>query len=145
MQVGTGGGVRGVAVAALIATLSGTSCNRFDEGEVPVVTVSTGLRPAISWTPSPAYTLTVYEGAKDGDGLGAIWSAVGIGGYENRLNSPVVYGVPPANSDVASAAPLEAGRTYTVSVFRKDERGGGEGFSNTRHRYVGTRTFVATK
>ena len=87
--------------------------------------------------------MNVYAGEKDGDGFGSIWYAAGSGGYLNLLHSPVTYGVPPANAEVAAAPPLEAGKTYTVSILRKDEKGSGEGFSNTRHRYVGTHTFVA--
>jgi hypothetical protein len=123
--------------------LTAVSCNRFDHSQVPVVTVGVGLRPEISWMPSPAYTLTVYEGEKDGDGVGAVWYATGAGGYANLLDSPVTYGVPPANSEVAAAPPLQAGQTYTVVLLRKDEKGSGEGFTNTRHRYVGIRTFIA--
>ncbi|NOT24894.1 MAG: hypothetical protein HOP16_02220 [Acidobacteria bacterium] len=130
--------VLGVALAAV-----GCTFNFFDQSQVPVVTVGTGLRPQISWAPSPAYTLSVYAGEKDGDGFGVIWYAVGSGGYFNRLHSPVTYGVPPSNSEVAAAPPLEAGKTYTVSILRKDEKGSGEGFTNSRHRYVGTHTFVA--
>lgn len=127
---------------ALAATLA---CNFYDRSQVPAVTVGKGLRPEISWAPSPAYQLMVYEGEKDGNGFGVIWSAAGSGGYENLLQSPVTYGVPPANSEVLGAPPLVAGRTYTVTVTRKDERGSGEGFFNTRHRYVGVRTFVANE
>jgi hypothetical protein len=42
------------------------------------------------------------------------------------------------------APPLEPDKTYTVSIFRKDPRGGGDGFTETGHRYVGTKTFVAS-
>jgi hypothetical protein len=106
-----------VRLVAIGVVLTAASCNRFDRSEVPMVTVGTGLRPEISWSPSPAYTLTVYEGEKDG--------------------------VPPSNSGVAAAPPLQAGKTYTVVVLRKDEKGSGDGFMNTRRRYVGTRTFAA--
>ena len=130
---------------ALGVVLTAMSCNRFDQSQVPVVAVGKGLRPEISWVPSPAYTLTVYEGAKDGDGIGALWYATGSGGYENLLHSPVIYGVPPSNSEVAAGPPLLSGKTYTVSIVRKDEKGSGDGFTNTRRRYVGTLTFVATE
>ena len=60
------------------------------------------------------------------------------------LHSPVTYGVPPSNAEVA-ASPLEAEKTYTVSILRKDEKGSGEGFGNNRDRYVGRHTFVATE
>lgn len=108
-----------------------------------MITVSAGLRPKIAWTPSPSYQLQVYAGPSDGNGIGVLWSVAGSGGYENALASPVIYGEPPAGSQYAPAAPLEAGHTYTVTVTRVDQRGSGDGFFNTRHRYVGVRTFVA--
>lgn len=140
-----------IAVGALL--LLG-ACNPFDSSQVPVISVSKGLRPAISWTPAAAYELRVYAGDKDGDRSDVIakqglvmpvWYASGPGGYLNALHSPVTYGVPPAGSEVAGAPPLVAGETYTVTVTRKDEKGGGEGFSNTRNRYVGMLTFVASE
>lgn len=139
--------VRQLAVALLLSVtvLVAPGCNPYDESQVPVISVGTGLRPEISWTPSPAYTLTVYPGDKDLDGLGSIWFASGAGGYENRLQSPVVYGVPPVNADVQGAPPLDTGKTYTVVIVRKDEKGSGEGFSNTRNRYAGVKTFVASE
>ncbi len=132
-------------VVAFVVIAASANCRRFDRQQVPVVTVGPGVRPQISWTPPAAYTLSVYEGDKDGDGVGVIWYATATGGYENRLMSPVTYGVPPHNSEVAAAPPLVAGKTYTVSITRKDEKGGGDGFTNTRQRYVGTRTFVAVE
>jgi hypothetical protein len=119
------------------------ACNPFDRSQVPEVRVGTGLRPEISWTPSPAYQLQVYEGAEDRKGIGVLWTVGGPGGYENTLDSPVTYGVPPPGSQYAPAPPLQAGRTYTVTVTRKDEKGSGDGFFNTRNRYVGVRTFVS--
>lgn len=134
---------RRLTFALLAATVAIAACNPFDPSQVPQVTVGKGLRPEISWTPAAAYLLHVYEGSEDRDGLGVLWTVGGPGGYENRLNSPVTYGVPPTGSEYAGAAALVAGRTYTVTVTRKDEKGGGDGFSNTRNRYVGVRTFVA--
>jgi len=142
---------RNLAVAAAIGL---AACNPFDDGQVPVIAVGPGLRPVISWTPTPAYELRVYAGDQDGDRSDVIarqglvlpvWYASGSSNYENALHSPVTYGVPPPGSEVAAALPLTAGATYTVTVLRKDERGRGEGFSNTRHRYVGTHTFVASE
>lgn len=139
-----------VVVAAVL--LGG--CNPFDESQVPVITVGKGLAPEISWTPTAAYELRVYAGDKDGNRsdvierqgvIAPVWYAKGPGGYENSLHSPVTYGVPPPGSEVAAAAPLTAGATYTVTVIRKDERGKGEGFTNTRHRYDGVLTFVASE
>jgi hypothetical protein len=117
----------------------------WDESQVPVITVSGGLRPIITFTPDAAYELNVYEGNEDGDGFGVIWHARGPGGYENNLRSPVTYGIPPEGSEVNEAPPLEPGKTYTVVIFRKDPKGGGDGFFNTRHRYDGIKTFVATE
>jgi hypothetical protein len=54
----------------------------------------------------------------------------------------VRYGVPPEGSDGASAEPLKPGQVYTVTVQRRDPKGGGDGFFNTRHRYDGRATFV---
>ncbi len=132
-----------IAFAAVLCILIG--CRHFDETQVPVVKVGKGLRPEIAWTPEMAYELSVYEGSEDGNGFGVIWSVRGGGGYENLLRSPVTYGVPPPGSEHRDAPPLEAGKTYTVTVFRKDEKGSGEGFFNTRNRYVGMATFVATE
>ncbi len=132
-----------LAAAALLLT-GCAGWHFFDKSQVPVVTVSQGLRPVISFTPDTAYELSVYEGEEDGNGFGVIWSARGPGGYENNLQSPVTYGVPPAGSEMGDAPPLEKGQTYTITVFRKDPKGSGDGFFNTRHRYVGQVTFVAT-
>jgi len=132
-----------IVVSLLIVGCAGM--HGFDESQVPAVDVGTGTRPVISWTPVEAYELNVYEGTKDGNGFGVIWTARGAGGYENNLRSPVTYGVPPAGSEVRGAPPLEPGKTYTISVTRKDPKGEGDGFTNTRHRYVGTKTFVASE
>lgn len=139
-------------VLFLALTLLFGSCNPFDENQMPVVTVGPGVRPLIAWTPEAAYEIRVYAGDQDGDRSDVIenqgvvapaWYAKGPGSYENTLHSPVTYGVPPAGSEVAAAPPLTAGAIYTATVLRKDEWGSGEGFTNTRHRYVGTLTFVA--
>ena len=53
----------------------GCSIHRFDEREVPVITVGEGLRPQISWTPPDAFELNMYEGEEDGDGFGVLWTA----------------------------------------------------------------------
>ena len=117
----------------------------YDNSQVPVITVSKGLQPVISWTPNAAYLLQVYEGEEDGDGLGVLWTARMGGDYENDLISPVTYGVPPPGADIAPAPPLEEDKTYTITVTRKDPKGTGDGFTNTRHRYVGKVTFIATR
>jgi hypothetical protein len=88
--------------------------------------------------------LHVYEGTEDGDGLGAIWTASVGSLYENTLISPITYGVEPPGADLAPAPPLEEDKSYTITVTRKDPKGSGDGFQNTRHRYVGKVTFVAS-
>ena len=136
--------LQGLVVLAVLAGMAGCGdVHCYDESQVPVITVGEGLHPVISWTPDTAYELKVYEGTEDGDGFGVIWYARGPGGYDNNLRSPVSYGVPPAGSEVRDAPPLEAGKTYTVTVTRKDPKGSGDGFQNTRHGYDGKRTFVA--
>lgn len=115
----------------------------FDKREVPVVKVSSGPRPTVSWTPDNAYEVNFYEGSENGDGFGVIWMARMGGGFINELQSPVVYGVPPEGSEIWDAPPLEAGKTYTVVVFRTDPKGSGDGFFNTRHRYETVLTFTA--
>ncbi len=135
--------VQKLLLGFLLATAGCGGAHLFDADEVPTVEVGVGLRPLISWSPPEAYELNVYRGDRDGDGIGALWTARGPGGYENNLRAPVTYGVPPPDSEVAGAPPLEAGQTYTAVVVRKDPKGSGDGFFNTRHRYVGRRTFVA--
>jgi hypothetical protein len=118
----------------------------WDDSQVPVISVSEGLRPVITFTPDAAFELNVYEGSEDLDGFDSLWYARGPdSSFENHLRSPVTYGVPPEGSEGQEAPPLEAGKTYTISIFRKDPTGGGDGFFNTRHRYVGLKTFVATE
>ena len=114
-----------------------------DDAQVPVVAVGKGVRPVISWTPGEAYELHVYEGSEDKNGFGVLWTAKMGGGCENELRSPVTFGVPPPGSEVREAPPLDFGRTYTVTVTRKDPKGTGDGFQNTRRGYVGKATFVA--
>ncbi|MEZ4636577.1 MAG: hypothetical protein R2873_11900 [Caldilineaceae bacterium] len=134
-----------VAVLAVLVVLitGGCGMHLFDKREVPVVTVSSGLRPTVSWTPANAYEVTFYEGAENKDGFDVLWNARMGGGFVNDLQSPIVFGVPPTGSEVRDAPPLEAGKTYTVVVFRTDPKGSGDGFFNTRHRYETVVTFTA--
>ncbi|MEZ5536185.1 MAG: hypothetical protein R3F02_11260 [Thiolinea sp.] len=125
----------------VILALTGCGIHAFDESQVPKIQVSPGTRPVISWTPEQAYSLNVYAGTEDGDGLNVLWQARSPE-YANQLNSPVTYGVAPVGTDGQSAAPLEVGKTYTVTVQRKDPLGTGDGFTNTHKRYVGKQTFT---
>lgn len=131
-----------VVLAAIVFWQMGV--HLWDDSQVPIITVSEGLNPVFTFTPDAAYELNVYEGSEDGDGLGVLWNARGPGSFENNLHSPVTYGVPPEGFEGQTAEPLEVGKTYTVVIFRKDPKGQGDGFTNTRHRYVGSTTFTAT-
>ena len=71
--------------AMAVCLVLASACHFRDNSQVPVITVSGGLRPTISFTPDAAYELRVYEGSEDGDGFGVLWSARGPGGFENIL------------------------------------------------------------
>jgi hypothetical protein len=131
-----------MAAGLLLAACAGL--HLYDKSQEPVITVGSGLRPVITWTPAEAYELNVYEGSEDGNGFGVTWTVRGGGDFANNLRSPVTYGVPPPGSEMREAPPLEPGKTYTVSIYRKDPKGGGDGFTETGHRYVSTKTFVAS-
>ena len=130
-----------VFLTAILFLLS-LSCHRYDPKEQPVVKVSSGLRPEISWDPPNAWRIQVYKGPFDGDGFNVLWSCT-ANRYANEINSPVVYGEPSANAYGQSAPPLEEGEIYTIVVYRHDDKGSGSGFTNTRKRYMGTITFAA--
>jgi hypothetical protein len=132
-----------LVVAILIVTSGCVSL--YDSSQVPVITVSKGLQPVISWTPAEAYELHIYEGTEDGDGFGVLWTAKMGGGYANTLISPITYGIEPPGTDLAPAPTLEEGKSYTITVHRKDPKGQGDGFTATGHRYMGKITFVATR
>lgn len=137
-------GVIGTLLALIGLLLAGCrGLGLYDKSQEPVVTVGKGLQPMIAWTPEEAYELNVYAGNEDGDGFGSIWNAKMGDGYENSLKSPVTYGMPPEGSEVRAADPLEAGKTYTVVIHRKDPNRRGDGFTSTGHRYIGKATFVA--
>ena len=125
-----------VLIALMPMLLNGcaTGIHPFDQSQVPVISVSAGLTPSISFTPSPAYVLRLYEGSEDKDGLDVFWEARAGDAYENNLVSPVYL----------DGQSLVEGETYTVTAERKDPLGSGDGFFNTRRKYVGKVTFVAT-
>lgn len=132
-----------------ITALLCVSCriNPFDSAQVPAVTVTlqSGAAPVISWTPAGAQLVRVYRGATAGDGYttALVWSIAATA--KNSLASGVTYGTasPPGGTIDVPSQPLVAGETYTVQVTRQDPKGSGDGFTNTRNRYVGTKTFTA--
>lgn len=132
-----------IAIIALTLLVGCSGLSLYDKTQEPVVSVGTGLQPEISWTPAEAYEMNVYAGTEDGNGFGVLWTAKMGDGYENSLKSPVIYGVPPAGSEIGEAPPLEEGKTYTVVITRKDPKRSGDGFTSSGQRYIGKKTFVA--
>jgi hypothetical protein len=140
--------LRNHATRVVAVSVLALACNShpFDNTQVPVVavTASATAQPQISFQPNGAQLVRVYRGATAGDGYTAslVWSVAATG--KNTLTSPVTYGtVPPGGSIDVAPQPLVLGETYTVQVTREDPKGTGDGFTNTRHRYVGTKTFTA--
>ena len=114
----------------------GCGIHPFDKSQVPIISIdiSTGQNPVISWTPDNAYQIGIYKGVEiDNGSIREIWNIGKQTGYENKVKSPVTV-----------TTPLEIGETYSVYVQRKDTKGKGDGFSNTRHRYIGKKTFIVT-
>ena len=73
-----------------------------------VVTVGAGLTPSFTWSPAcPIAALLVEEGADDR------WFA---GAPDNMIAPPVTYGS--AEWSAMAPVPLEAGHTYTLSLWR---------------------------
>ncbi len=135
-----------LAALLALAVLPACDSHPYDAAEKPAVRVTADARgPVVSWTPSGAMLLRVYAGAVAGDGYGPalVWSVASADGA-NGIAGPVVYGTLPAGAAVDVAArPLVAGQAYTAEVTRRDPNGSGDGFTNTRRRYVGTATFTA--
>lgn len=57
-----------LSIAVLVITGCG-GIHSFDDSQIPVITVSSDVRPVISWAPQQAYKLDVYAGSEDGDGF----------------------------------------------------------------------------
>ena len=130
--------------AGLLAAVAGCDSNPFDPAQVPAVTVRPGTPPEIAWTPAGAQIVRVFRGATAGDGsysADLVWD-VAAAAPGNTIASPLRYGVAPAGTQASAPEVLVAGQPYTVWVFRDDPAGSGDGFTNTRNRYVGTATFV---
>jgi hypothetical protein len=138
---------RPLLALALVAVLfAACDTNPFDPSQQPRVTVvqdSGGSAVTIHWERDGAQLVRVYRGSTAGDGYGddLMWSIAAE--TVNGLSSGVTYGSSPTASTTDFAAkPLLPGETYTAEVTRRDPRGSGEGFTNTRNRYVGTATFT---
>ena len=75
------------------------------------VTVGSGLNPTFSWTPDCAIGRLIVE-----QGIDEYWGSETAG--ENSYRSPITYDVhPPTALEHEPAIPLEAGQTYTVSLY----------------------------
>ncbi len=139
----------GFPVLAIVVLSVGmlTSCriNPYDSSQEPKVKVGPGVTPTISWTPEYVADVIVLEGESAGNGgFGPprMWSL--STGMENKIKSPVTYGVVPGylGDYHNNVKPLEKGKTYTIWVRRMDPKGSGDGFTNTRNKYEGTITFT---
>lgn len=135
-----------VRALVLVASIAACDSHAFDSRQVPVVTVvvSAAALPQIAFQPNGAQLVRVYRGSVAGDGYGTslVWSIAASS--QNSLTSTVTYGItPPAGTIDVPAQPLLIGESYTVEVTRADPKGSGDGFTNTRHKYVGTKTFTA--
>ncbi len=132
---------------ALFVAAAGCDVNPYDASQRPTVSVtqiSTSPFVVITWQPSGAQLVRVYRGPVAGDGYGESlwWSIAAASG--NSLVSGVPYGdeSPSGGSTDVPAKPLVPGERYTVEVTRRDPKGSGDGFTNTKNRYVGTATFT---
>ena len=76
------------------------------------VTVTSGTTPTFSWTPAcSVVALIVEQGANDH------WNVLANG--DPGFGPNVVYGTRPAGStQVGATTPLQAGTSYTVTLFR---------------------------
>ena len=134
----------------LLPTGAGVGCdaNPFDVTQQPQVVLTAGAGKSstviISWQPAGAQLVRVYKGATAGDGYtpDLMWSIAATSA--NSLTSAVIYGTasPAGGQTDTPAKPLVPGETYTVQVTRQDPKGSGDGFTNTKNRYIGSASFV---
>lgn len=131
----------------VFALASACTANPYDPSQKPVVaanTTSTAPHLTITWQPAGAQLVRVYRGSVAGDGYGEslMWSIAA--NSSNSLASGVLYGhaSPSGGTTDVAAKPLVPGERYTIEVTRRDPKGSGDGFTNTRNRYVGTATFT---
>ncbi len=113
-----------LAVAVLLASCSnGMQDVPLEDcpGDQVSVTVSGGLSPTISWTPSCGMSsLDVFPSA-GGSSLWVLYS--GARSPENPFRSGIRYGHAPASAlEVTGPVPLAVGTEYTVAVYRSPER-----------------------
>lgn len=130
---------------ALAITQLHCSVNPFDESQVPIIEFfSEDSSMKIAWTPNNAYRIRIYEGSYDGtDGYsGVVWSAT-YTEYANGISSPYILDTVQEGVEVTGEPDFQAGQMYTITVRRKDPKGSGDGFTNTRNNYIASQTFVA--
>ncbi len=131
----------------VMVSLVVVACDRnpYDAAQRPRVTIGSATAPVvISWQPAGAQLVRVYRGSAAGDGYttSLMWSITASS--MNSLLSGVSYGAvaPGGGTTDVAARPLVTGERYTVQVTRQDPKGSGDGFTNTRNRYVGTLAFT---
>lgn len=127
--------------------ISGCDLNPHDPNQVPIITVSTGLTPSISWIPQGAARISIYPGTEELENYDPLtaWH-INKDTLENQIQSPVVFAQARLDqyTEWRPATALLNGEVYTVVIYRDDPRGTGSGFQNTHNIYKSTQTFVAT-
>jgi hypothetical protein len=132
--------------AALGILATACDSNPYDPAQVPRVTITRldgSGTIGIEWQPAGAQLVRVYRGSAAGDGYTdqLMWSVAATS--QNSLRSGIAYGVSPTGGTTdVSAKSLVPGEVYTAQVTRQDPKGSGDGFTNTKNRYVGTATFT---
>jgi hypothetical protein len=93
-------------------------------GDQVSITVSGGLSPMISWSPSCGISALDVFPADGGSSLWVLHSGAQVPG--NPFRSGIRYGFAPAGAlEVTGPVPLTAGTSYTVLVYRTEAGDGG--------------------
>ena len=111
------------AVAVLVACdddVTGPAAECTDDTGVVTVSVSNATRPIVSWDPAcPVAMFLVEEEASDQWAISTDDSSWNDPSQANLIDPPVTYGiVPSAAAESGPAAPLQAGTTYEVILWR---------------------------
>jgi hypothetical protein len=132
-----------LCLSAIIA--AGCDVNPDDPAQIPIIEVRTEGAVQFHWTPEGAAEISVYRGSVATEPYSEqhVWRLI-ADGNANIIRSPITYGIATTGS-TANRGPvaLVPGETYLVEIRREDPKGSGDGFTNTRNRYVGTKSFVA--
>jgi hypothetical protein len=112
-------------VALFVAMVTGASCIDpsgpkdwvCTRADTLAVTVTSGLKPRISWTPQcTAFLLAIFDSAAMDD-ESPVWAVVSRDTVSSQVPASLNYGsFPPNTLDVLPASPLQTGRAYEVFV-----------------------------